>query len=127
MKAKKMKCTSIDEYILQFHPEVQVILETLRKTIQEDAPDAYEKISYGLPTFSLYGNLVHFAAFKNHIGFYPSPNGIDAFKDELSKYKQSIGSVQFPIDQPLPYELIGRIVKFRVMDNLKKENIFNLR
>ena len=127
MKAKKMKCTSIDEYILQFHPEVQDILEILRKTIKEAAPDSYEKISYGLPTFSLYGNLVHFAAFKNHIGFYPSPNGIDAFKDELSKYKQSIGSVQFPIDQPLPYELISRIVKFRVMDNLKKENIFNLR
>lgn len=81
-----------------------------------------EKISYEIPTFDLYGNLVHFAAFKNHIGFYPAPSGMDAFKDELSKYKGAKGSVQFPLDQPIPYDLISRIVKYRVDENVRIAN-----
>jgi uncharacterized protein YdhG (YjbR/CyaY superfamily) len=109
-----------DEYIADFSPEVQTILNTLRAVIQEAAPDAEEKISYQMPTFALHGNLVHFAAYKNHIGFYPAPSGIEAFKDELSVYKGAKGSVQFPIDKPLPYELISRIVKYRVAENTKK-------
>lgn len=114
---------SIDEYILQFQPEVQEILKTLRKVIKESAPDAVEKISYQMPTFFLHGNLVHFAAFKNHIGFYPTPSGIDAFKPELSVYKGAKGSVQFPIDKPLPFELIKEIVKFRAAENNKQAEV----
>ena len=91
----------------------------LRKVIKESAPDAEEKISWQMPTFVLHGNLVHFAAYKNHIGFYPTPSGIDAFKHELSEYKGAKGSVQFPIEKPLPYELISKIVKFRVAENIK--------
>lgn len=125
MKARKKIFNTIDEYISQFPPEIQEMLELLRKTIKEAAPCAYEKISYGIPTFSLNGNLVHFAAFKNHIGFYPSPDGIDAFKDELSQYKQSIGSVQFPIGEPLPCGLISAIVKFRVDENIKSEKFIS--
>ena len=89
----------------------------MRKVIREAAPEAEEKISYQMPTFFLHKNLVHFAAFKNHIGFYPAPRGIEAFKEELAKYKGAKGSVQFPISEPLPYELITRIVKFRVEEN----------
>lgn len=111
---------SIDEYISQFPPEVQEILCTIRKIIKEAAPDAEEKISYQMPTFVLNGNLVHFAAFKNHIGFYPTPSGIEAFKEKLSMYKGAKGSVQFPINKPIPYELIRDIVKYRVEENLKK-------
>jgi len=111
---------SIDEYILKFPPEVQEILKTLRKVIKESAPDAEEKISYQMPTFALHGNLVHFAAYKNHIGFYPAPRGIEAFKNELSEYKGGKGSVQFPLEKPLPYELISKIVKYRVAENIKK-------
>lgn len=84
------------------------------------APEAEEKISYQMPTFALYGNLVHFAAHKNHIGFYPTPSGIEAFKEELSAYKGAKGSVQFPLDQPMPYDLISKIVKFRVKENVEK-------
>ena len=120
MEENKITSKSIDEYILQFPPEVQEILKTLRKVIKESAPDAEEKISYQMPTFVLHGNLVHFAAYKNHIGFYPTPSGIDAFKHELSEYKGAKGSVQFPIEKPLPYELISKIVKFRVAENIKK-------
>jgi uncharacterized protein YdhG (YjbR/CyaY superfamily) len=111
---------SIDEYILKFPPEVQEILKTLRKVIKESAPDAEEKISYQMPTFALHGNLVHFAAYKNHIGFYPAPRGIEAFKNELSEYRGGKGSVQFPLEKPLPYELISKIVKYRVAENIKK-------
>lgn len=110
---------SIDEYILNFPPEVQEKLKTLRKVIKESAPEAEEKISYQMPTFVLHGNLVHFAAYKSHIGFYPAPSGIEAFKKELSEYKNSKGSVQFPIEKPLPYELISKIVKFRVLENIR--------
>lgn len=120
MEANKSTPESIDEYILQFPPEVQEILKTLRNVIQESAPDATEKISYQMPTFVLHGNLVHFAAFKNHIGFYPAPSGIEAFKEELSQYKGAKGSVQFPINNPLPYELISKIVKFRVTESNAK-------
>ncbi|MCM3767604.1 iron chaperone [Neobacillus niacini] len=111
---------SIDEYILQYPEEVQEILKTIRKVIKESAPNAMEKISYGMPTFVLHQNLVHFAAYKNHIGFYPTSSGITAFKQELTGYKTSKGAVQFPIGKPIPYELIGQIVKFRVAENISK-------
>lgn len=120
MEENKVTLNSIDEYILQFPPEVQEILKMVRKVIKESVPDAEEKISYQMPTFVLHGNLVHFAAYKNHIGFYPTPSGIDAFKQELSEYKGAKGSVQFPINKPLPYELISKIVKFRVAENIKR-------
>jgi uncharacterized protein YdhG (YjbR/CyaY superfamily) len=120
MEENKSKFISIDDYILQFPPEVQEILKTLRKVIRESAPDATEKISYQMPTFTLHGNLVHFAAYKKHIGFYPTSSGIAAFQQELSEYKGAKGSVQFPLDMPIPYELISKIVKFRVAENIKK-------
>ena len=113
----KITFASIDEYIVQCSPEVQGTLETLRQVIRETAPGAKEKISYQMPTFYLNGNLVHFAAFKKHIGFYPAPSGITAFKQELSGYKGAKGSVQFPLDKPLPYDLIRKIVAFRVAEN----------
>ncbi len=111
---------TIDEYIASFPTDVQVILEKIRETIREAAPDAQETISYQIPTFKLRGNLVYFAAFKSHIGFYPIPTGMEKFKKELSLYKQGKGSVQFPLAKPIPYGLIRRIVKFRVEENLKK-------
>ena len=122
IRMKLGKSSKIDEYIMQFSPEVQKILEQLRQTIKDAAPEAEEKISYQMPTFYLFGNLVHFAAYKNHIGFYPSPTGIDAFKNELSQYKSSKGAVQFPIQEPLPLELIKKIVAFRVVENIKRRN-----
>jgi len=117
MTDEKKINSSIDEYIITFPEDVQVLLQTLRKVINEAAPDATEKISYQMPTFDLYGNLVHFAAYKNHIGFYPTPSGIEKFKNELAIYKGAKGSVQFPINELLPYELIRQIVKFRVIEN----------
>jgi uncharacterized protein YdhG (YjbR/CyaY superfamily) len=111
--------SSIDEYITGFPEEVQVKLQELRAVIKKAAPESEEKISYQMPTFFQKGNLVHFAAYKNHIGFYPAPRGIEAFKQELSAYEGSKGAVRFPIDKPLPLDLIGRIVKFRVAENLK--------
>lgn len=119
MREDKPIAESIDAYIRQFSPEIQEILQTLRNVIKEAAPSSEEKISYQMPTFYLYGNLVHFAAYENHIGFYPAPTGIEAFKHELSPYKSAKGSVQFPIAEPLPYELIRRIVQFRVSENIK--------
>lgn len=112
--------TTIDEYIAGFPPDIQKILQEIRMTIKKAAPDAGEAIKYQMPTFTLKGNLVHFAAFKKHIGFYPVPTGIEAFKDELSVYKTAKGSVQFPLDKPIPFDLISRIVKFRVKENLDK-------
>ena len=112
--------TTIDDYISNFPAEIQEILMTLRQVIRESAPDATEKINYQMPTFDLHGNLVHFAAFKNHIGFYPAPSGIAEFQEELKQYKGAKGSVQFPLDKPLPYDLIKRIVEFRVAENMKK-------
>jgi uncharacterized protein YdhG (YjbR/CyaY superfamily) len=120
MERNKNTFKTTDEYILQIPSEVQEILKTLRKVIKESAPNAEEQISYQMPTFILHGNLVHFAAFKKHIGFYPTPSGIDAFIQELSGYKGAKGSVQFPIDKPLPYELISAIVKFRVAEKIKQ-------
>ena len=111
---------SIDEYISQYPSDVQEKLKKFRKVIKEAAPAAEEKISYRMPTFTLHGNLVHFAAYEKHIGFYPAPSGIEAFKEELAEYKTSKGAIQFPIDKPLPYELITRIVKFRVAENTQK-------
>jgi uncharacterized protein YdhG (YjbR/CyaY superfamily) len=120
MKRDTVGFNSMDEYIATFPVEVQVLLEELRATIKAAAPEAEEKISYQMPTFFLTGNLVHFAAYKKHIGFYPSSSGIQAFKRELSAFKGAKGSVQFPLDRPLPLELVGRIVKYRVAENLKR-------
>ena len=117
---EKILSGSIDEYISLFSSEVQEMLKTLRKVIKEAAPAAEEKISWQMPTFVLHGNLVHFAAFKHHIGFYPGPSGIEAFKKELAKYEGAKGSVQFPLDQPLPLALISKVVKFRVGENEAK-------
>ena len=105
---------TIDEYIAGFPEDIQAILQKIRTTIRKAAPDAKEAIKYRIQTFTLNGNLVHFAAFKNHIGFYPTPSAIAKFKDELSKYKSAKGSVQFPLDEPMPVALVTRIVKFRV-------------
>lgn len=116
----KGKASSIDEYIAACPAEVRAKLIAMRRTIQEAAPAAQEKISYQIPTFTLHGNLVHFAAFAKHIGFYPGPSGIAKFARELSKYKGAKGSVQFPLDEPLPLPLVSRIVKFRVEENLAK-------
>lgn len=110
---------SIDEYISGFPAEVQEILRTLREVIRKAAPGAEEKISYQMPTFVLFGNLVHFAAFQKHIGLYPAPRAIEAFSIELARYKGGKGSVQFPIDKPLSYDLISKIVKFRVAENTR--------
>ena len=123
MDSKKSGINSIDEYIATFPKDIQKILEELRAAIKAAAPDAQEKISYQMPTFFLNGNLVHFAAFKKHIGFYPTPSGIEAFQKELSVYDGAKGSVQFPIDEPMPLKLISRIVKFRVAENIKKAKI----
>lgn len=113
--------TNFEEYFAQFPEEIQAILQKIRAVISEAAPDATEKISYQMPTFYLNGNLVHFAAFKTHIGFYPVPSGIDKFKEELSQYKGGKGSVQFPLDKPIPYDLIRRITIFRVEENLQSK------
>ncbi len=118
MKTDATPPANIDDYIASFPQEVQVILEKLRQTIRQAAPDATEKISYQMPTFYLNGNLVHFAAYKNHIGFYPAPSGIVAFQDELTKYRTSKGAIQFPINEPLPLALVKKIVQFRVKENL---------
>ncbi|HWY30376.1 MAG TPA: DUF1801 domain-containing protein [Candidatus Acidoferrum sp.] len=120
MKIKRAVAGDMDEYIGGFANDVHAILEKIRITIRKAAPSAKEKIGYGIPTFTLNGNLVHFAAFKRHIGFYPTPSGIKKFKQELSVYKGAKGSVQFPIDKPIPFGLISKIVKFRVQENLKK-------
>jgi uncharacterized protein YdhG (YjbR/CyaY superfamily) len=112
--------TNIDAYIAQFPAEVQEKLAALRKTIHEAAPGAKETISYGIPTFDIIGHVVHFAAYKNHIGFYPGASGMEAFKEKLSAYKCSKGTVQFPIDKPLPYDLISEIVRFRVAEDRQR-------
>ena len=116
----KITYTTIDEYISTFPADVQAILQKVRETIRKAAPEATEAISYQMPTFKLNGNLVHFAAFKSHIGFYPIPSGIEKFKKELAPYPQGKGSVQFPLDRPIPYALITKIVKFRVKENSEK-------
>jgi uncharacterized protein YdhG (YjbR/CyaY superfamily) len=117
---QKINANSIDEYIAAFPKNIQKKLEQLRRTISKAAPEAKEIINYGIPTFTLEGNLVHFAAYDSHIGFYPTPSGIEAFKKDLSPYKLSKGTVQIPLDQPLPLELISRIIQFRVKENLER-------
>ena len=121
MRTDQTAPKTIDEYIADFPQDIQEILEKIRMTIREAAPEAEETIKYRIPTFTLKGNLVHFAAFKKHIGFYPEPTGMEAFKDELSVYEGAKGSVQFPLDQPIPYDLISRIVKFRVKENFRRQ------
>ncbi len=111
---------NIDEYIAAFPTETQILLEQIRRAIQEAAPDAEETISYAMPAFKLNGNLVYFAGYKNHIGFYATPNGHEAFKEELVVYKTGKGSVQFPLNQPMPLDLIKRMVAFRVKENEAK-------
>jgi len=111
---------TIDEYIAGFSPDVQEILEKIRVTVRNAAPDAQETISYGMPTFTLNGYLVYFAAYKKHIGFYPAPIGIEEFKDEIAEYESGKGTLQFPLDKPIPYDLISKIVSFRVQEKLAK-------
>ena len=120
MDSNKAGFKSIDEYIATFPEAIQERLQTLRATIKAAAPEAQEIISYNMPAFALKGNLVYFSAAKNHIGFYPTPSAINAFEDELSVYNGAKGSVQFSYDEPLPLDLIGRMVQFRVAENLKK-------
>ena len=120
MNESSRQVKTVDDYIHMFPEDVQRILNELRQTIRDAAPEAKETINYQMPTFTLNGNLVHFAAFKNHIGFYPTPTGIEAFKEDLSVYKGAKGSVQFPIDQPLPLSLIRRIVEYRVKENSER-------
>jgi uncharacterized protein YdhG (YjbR/CyaY superfamily) len=110
----------IDKYISGFPSDVKKRLERMRAAVREAAPLAEETMKYRMPTFVLHGNLVHFAAFANHIGFYPVPTGIEAYKKELAPYKQGKGSVQFPHDKPLPLELVKKIVRFRVKENAAK-------
>jgi uncharacterized protein YdhG (YjbR/CyaY superfamily) len=123
MKSGSKGFASIDEYIATFPEDIQKVLQEIRSTIKAAAPDAVEKISYQMPTFYQKGNVVHFAAFKNHIGFYPAPSGIETFADELASYQSGKGTLQFPIDKPLPLELITRIVQFRVAENLNKAEL----
>ncbi|MGH2538321.1 MAG: iron chaperone [Candidatus Promineifilaceae bacterium] len=119
---RSTKAETIDEYIAGFPSDVQAVLEQVRATIKAAAPDAEETISYAIPTFKLHGRyLVYFAGFKDHIGFYPAPVGIEAFQEELSGYKSGKGSVQFPLSKPLPLDLITRIVKYRAQENLAKK------
>jgi uncharacterized protein YdhG (YjbR/CyaY superfamily) len=121
MKAKNATAESIDDYINGFTGETRAFLEQMRSTIRKAAPMATEKISYRIPTFYYNGNLVHFAAFKNHIGFFPTSSGVAAFQKELKGYKTSKGTVQFPFGEPLPLRLIARMVKFRVKENAAKK------
>jgi uncharacterized protein YdhG (YjbR/CyaY superfamily) len=117
---KSDKMEKIDQYISGFPEEIQEILQRMREAIRQAAPEAEEIISYGIPTFKLNGNLVHFAGYQNHIGFYPGTSGIQAFAKEFKGLKQAKGSVQFPLDKPIPYALIKRVVKFRVKENTGK-------
>ena len=123
MESNKSGFNSIDEYIASFPESTQKTLQELRATIKAAAPDAVEKISYQMPAFALKGNLVYFAARKNYIGFYPTSSGTRAFERELSVYKGAKGSVKFPIEKPLPLELISKIVKFRVAENLRRAEL----
>jgi uncharacterized protein YdhG (YjbR/CyaY superfamily) len=118
--AEKVK--SIDAYIAGFDLEIQKTLNELRDFIKAEVPEAVEKIAYGMPTFSLNGNLVHFAAFKNHYGFFPAPSGIDAFEAELSPYRRGKGTLRFPFNTPIPWELLRKVIRYRAAENIKKSN-----
>lgn len=111
---------SIDDHISLFPPDIQRLLQQVRETIKAVATEATETISYGIPTFQYHGNLVHFSGYAHHIGFYPGSSSIREFASELSAYKTSKGTVQFPLDKPIPFDLIRRITEFRLMENLKK-------
>lgn len=119
MKPEQTAPTTIDEYIADFPPDVQEILQKVRATIREAAPSAEEIIKYQLPTFTLKGNLVYCGGFKKHVGFYPAPTGIEAYAEDLAPYKTGKGSIQFPYDKPIPYDLITKVVKYRVEENLR--------
>ncbi len=120
MRTDQTVLKTIDDYIAGCPEDVQTVLQKIRVTIRKAAPNAEETINYGIPTFTLMGNLVHFGAAKKHIGFYPTPSAIAKFKDELSVYEGAKGSVQFPLDKPMPLGLIGKIVKFRVKENVER-------
>lgn len=114
---EKKKYDNIDEYISYFPDSVKKILEKIRQIIRDAAPEAQESISYQIPTFKLNGkNLIHFAAYEKHVGFYPTPSGIEKFKVELTQYRPAKGSVKFPLDKPIPYDLVKKIVEFRVKE-----------
>lgn len=117
--SRGQRYTTIDEYIRIFPPDIQNILEQIREIIRETAPKAEETIKYGIPTFTLKENLVHFGAYESHIGFYPTPSAIEAFKEELSPYEHSKGTIRFPIDKPVPFDLVRRMVRFRVKELLE--------
>jgi uncharacterized protein YdhG (YjbR/CyaY superfamily) len=117
----KKQFSTIDEYIGTFPEDVRSILEKMRQAIREAAPEVEETISYRMPAFRLNGILVYFAAFKNHIGFFPTPTGIEAFKKELSSYAGGKGTVRFPLGQPIPFDLVKKIVRFRVKENMAKK------
>lgn len=119
MKEKTSTPVTVESYIAAFSPEVQEILNTLRQLVKETAPEAAEKIGYGMPAYTLHGPLVYFGAFKHHIGLYPTARDIEPFAEELSVYKTSKGAIQFPLDKPMPYDLIRRIVLYRIQDNLQ--------
>ena len=121
-KMKRQKYETIEEYIVDFPENIREALQNLRRVIKRTAPGAEEAINYGIPTFKLNGNLVHFAAFKKRVGFYPNPSAIEAFKNELSAYEISKGSVKFPLDKPIPFDIIEEIVKFRVKEALGKND-----
>ena len=123
MKIPGKEYKTMDEYIALFPKDIQRILQELRIAIRDSAPHAVEAISYRMPTFKLNGNLVHFAAAKNHIGFYPTPSAIEAFKQELADYEVSKGAVRFPMGKPIPIDLVKRMVKFRVKEQMSKKNI----
>lgn len=120
MDQRARKFTSVDEYIGAFPPDIQTLLQAVRETIRAAAPDAVERIAYQMPTYSLNGNVVHFAALKQHIGFYPTPSGIEAFAREMAPYVSTKGAVRFPLDQPLPLDLIARVTRFRVRENAER-------
>jgi uncharacterized protein YdhG (YjbR/CyaY superfamily) len=120
MDKQKAGYRTIDEYIATFPQDIQALLQEVRATIRAAAPDAEERISYQMPAFAQHGNLVYFAALKGHIGFYPTSSGVAAFKDELASYVSTPGAIQFPLNQPLPLDLITRIVRFRVAENLQR-------
>lgn len=113
--------TSVDEYLATCPDELREVLDKLRNTIQNAAPDAAEMISYQMPAYKLNGWLVYFAANKKHIGFYPAPSGVEHFREELAGYKFSKGAIQFPLGEPVPFDLVERIVRFRVAENLSKK------
>ena len=120
MLYKRNPAKTIDEFIAGYPKETQLLLQELRECIHKEAPEATETISYGIPTFKLNGNLVHFGAYEHHIGFYPASKAMQVFKQEMKQYKTSKGAVQFPLDQPLPLDLVRRIVKYRMAVNLSK-------